>query len=118
MGIKTYTLRLAGLFDVTFEVNHEVMTDERFHEVNNFWSNSDGRLEENNGDICKTVLKLYARTFFECTHYFSPVEAFNQEEGFYNLSDKSGIKVLDYDRVELCEFDLDFVKVEQIFSPC
>lgn len=110
MAIKTYTFRLADLFEVTFEVNHDLMSDEMFHEVNGFWSGGAERLKDFDGDVYKAVLRLYARNFLECTRYISPVEAFNQEEGFYNLGEKFGIKVLNYDRVDFYAFDLDFIE--------
>ncbi|MDA5044765.1 DUF2528 family protein [Acinetobacter baumannii] len=42
-------------------------TDEELHEHNNFWSNHESRLKENNGDIVSVILKMISkRVFWAC----------------------------------------------------
>jgi hypothetical protein len=45
-------------FLVTVEIDHDVMTDERLHEINDFWSGSKGRLSDARGSVLVAVLKL------------------------------------------------------------
>ena len=108
---KQYTLRLADLFDVTFEVDHDIMTDAKFTEVYNCQTNSPIHLHNAGGDVIKATLIFYAREFFECTVKIDPVEYFNCEaQGFYNLKESSGITVVKYDEVNLWDFDIEFVE--------
>ncbi|ENX35811.1 DUF2528 family protein [Acinetobacter courvalinii] len=39
-------------------------TDSELHEHNNFWSNHESRLKENNGDIVKVILKMISKKVF------------------------------------------------------
>ena len=42
-------------------------TDEELHEHNNFWSNANYRLSENNGDIVAVILKMIGKNvFYSC----------------------------------------------------
>lgn len=39
-------------------------TDDELHDHNNFWSNSESRLKENNGDIISVILKMISKNVF------------------------------------------------------
>lgn len=39
-------------------------TDDELHEHNNFWSNHESRLKENNGDIVSVILKMISKKVF------------------------------------------------------
>lgn len=110
MAIKTYMLRLAETFDITFEVNHEVMTDEKFKEVNQFFYGAETRLSMHDGNLHKAVLELYARIFFEkYSTVCNPISRFNSEEGFYPLDETSGINIIRFDEANLSELDIEFI---------
>jgi hypothetical protein len=43
-NVKKYTVDYDWKAELTAEIDHDVMTDEKLHEINNFWSNADYRL--------------------------------------------------------------------------
>lgn len=55
---KQYKVEWKDDFSATFAVDHSLMTDEKLHEINSFWSNDDYRLDEAGGNITKAVLTL------------------------------------------------------------
>jgi hypothetical protein len=67
MNIKRYTLSYASSFDLVVEINHDIMTTEKLHEINNFWSGAKDRLAKAKGDILKAVLTGLAMTAFRMT---------------------------------------------------
>ena len=40
-NVKKYTVDYDWKAELTVEIDHDVMTDEKLHEINNFWSNAD-----------------------------------------------------------------------------
>ncbi|WP_068634934.1 DUF2528 family protein [Thauera butanivorans] len=57
MSTKRY--RLSGdNFDMTVEVDHAVLTEDKLHEINNFWSAADHRLKEHDGSVLDAVLEM------------------------------------------------------------
>ncbi|AQT97517.1 hypothetical protein B1R45_22725 [Pseudomonas azotoformans] len=49
-------------YQVTLEVNHDVLTEETASLINGFWSNADDRLSAENGDVVRTVIRLFGQT--------------------------------------------------------
>lgn len=45
--------------EVVLVVDDEIMTDAMAHEINNFWSSSEYRLADENGDIIQVVAKMF-----------------------------------------------------------
>jgi hypothetical protein len=45
--------------EVTLEVNHTVLTQERARMIITSWSDDEQRLEEENGDVIRTVIRLF-----------------------------------------------------------
>ncbi len=61
-NIKRYTVSEQFSDDkVTLEVNHELLTVEMATMINEFWSSSDDRLDEENGDVVRTVIRLFGQ---------------------------------------------------------
>lgn len=61
-NLKRYTLEDAWKdCDVTVEVDHEILTEERAAEINSFWSGDEERLRDEDGDVVRAVIKYAAR---------------------------------------------------------
>lgn len=58
-NIKRYTVSESWKdYSVTLEVNHDILTAERAEEINNFWSGDRYRLQKENGDVVRAVVRL------------------------------------------------------------
>lgn len=49
-------------YQVTLEVNHDVLTEEIASMINGFWSNAADRLAAENGDVIRTVIRLFGQS--------------------------------------------------------
>ncbi len=45
-------------FEMTVEIDHAVMTDEKLHEINRFWTSAEHRLAMVGGFVLNTVLEM------------------------------------------------------------
>ena len=62
-NIKRYLVKETWKeYQVTLEVNHDVLTKETASLINGFWSNADDRLSAENGDVVRTVIRLFGQT--------------------------------------------------------
>ncbi|ARB26527.1 uncharacterized protein DUF2528 [Pseudomonas tolaasii NCPPB 2192] len=62
-NIKRYLVKETWKeYEVTLEVNHDVLTKETASLINGFWSNAGDRLSAENGDIVRTVIRLFGQT--------------------------------------------------------
>ena len=64
---RTYKVKLNHWHEDTCELEFTVVIkciNDELHEHNNFWSNYQPRLQENNGDIVAVILKMIGRTVF------------------------------------------------------
>ena len=62
-NIKRYLVKETWKeYQVTLEVNHDVLTEETASLINGFWSNADDRLSAENGDVVRTVIRLFGQT--------------------------------------------------------
>ncbi|MBX7277974.1 DUF2528 family protein [Pseudomonas sp. ERGC3:05] len=48
-------------YEVTLEVNHDLLTYEVASQINGFWSNSESRIDSEN-DVAKAVIRLFGQT--------------------------------------------------------
>jgi hypothetical protein len=65
---RTFEVKLNSSHESTCELEFTVIikcTDEALHEHNNFWCESDSRLDLNNGDIVAVILKLIGDKVFK-----------------------------------------------------
>lgn len=46
-------------FEVFVEVDHNVLTPERANDINRFWSGDDDRVQEENGDVVRAVIRMF-----------------------------------------------------------
>lgn len=64
---RTFTVKLDNWHEDTCDLEFTVVikcTDAELHEHNNFWSNNESRLENNNGNIVAVMLKMIGRKVF------------------------------------------------------
>lgn len=60
--IKRYTVSDTWKdYQVTLEVDHGVLTEERAKEINGFWSDDDYRVSDENGDVVRAVIRLFGQ---------------------------------------------------------
>jgi hypothetical protein len=60
-NIKTYTAKASFFNDseVTLQVDHDILTPELAKEINDFWSDNEYRLDEENQDVVRAVIRLF-----------------------------------------------------------
>jgi hypothetical protein len=59
MNIKRYTVKEDWKdYSVTLEVDHSILTVERAQMINDFWSNNDERVAEEEGDVVRAVIRF------------------------------------------------------------
>lgn len=98
---KTYELNWNNSFFITIQLDHEKDLEQIFKEMNNFWADSDDRLNAYDGNIIHVGIKLIAdKAFcliaegcFGIEHLKSKFEA---EEGYCHIDGSSGIEIIDY----------------------
>lgn len=62
-NIKRYLVKETWKeYQVTLEVNHDVLTEETAALINGFWSSADDRLSAENGHVVRTVIRLFGQT--------------------------------------------------------
>jgi hypothetical protein len=101
---KRYTLTYDWSFDAVVTIDHDVCTDERLHEINNFWGDAAYRLQRAGGDITRAVLKMLALQLFHTTiTELGPEEMWRTDapEGWPNLDGSYGITLESLDYFEL-----------------
>ena len=96
MAIKHYTVKQSWLdLEVTLQVDHDVLTVERATSINSFWSNPEDRIEDEDGDEVRSVIKQV-----------------NEEEG-YGGSEYCGVTLLECEgEIEILLEDLDIAEVK------
>jgi len=52
-------------YEVTLEVNHEMLTKEVATMINQFWSDDHWRLAAENGDVIRTVIRLFGSSMIQ-----------------------------------------------------
>jgi len=97
-------------FSLTVEIDHSVLTTEMLHQINDFFSNSDDRLEEADGNVLIAVLKMLFKTFM----YFSfdhvdAINAFQSDtpEGFIYFNGKYGANLISYSDLDIDAWNID-----------
>lgn len=111
MNLKQYTLEYADGYEITVEIDHDVLTEEKLHEINNFWCYAEDRLIRD--DVLTAVLKMFLVAWMrESCESFDPEAAFNagQVEGWLPLDGRFGMKLVHYDAFS---FEADNVYVRE-----
>lgn len=103
---RTFKVNLNSDHEYTCNLNFTVVikcTDEALYEHNNFWSNADNLLDDNDGDIVAVILKMIGRkVFFHCygNNFISPKTKF----GINSIFDSEGWAP-DYFEITVISFD-------------
>ncbi|HED1545434.1 DUF2528 family protein [Citrobacter sp. S39] len=114
-NIKVYKIDYDLKASVTIEIDHDIVSEADFHEINNFWMNADWRVEQNGG-VINAVLKMLAR---EIMYIQFPdgytidglIKQFdwdsgNGQEGWPPMDGSHGIKIIDTEDLELENDDM------------
>jgi hypothetical protein len=101
---KHYLVQYAWMYDMSVTIDHSIMTDEKLHEMNNFWSGAEERLRDAGGDVTKAVLKMLGlRAFIMTVTDLDPVGMFcrGEVEGWYPMDGSHGMWLTHLDYFEL-----------------
>ncbi len=61
-NLKRYTLEDTWKdWEITVEVDHDILTKERATEINSFWGGDEHRLSDADGDVVRAVIKFAAQ---------------------------------------------------------
>lgn len=52
-------------YEVTLEVNHDILTEEVATLINQFWSGNDWRLSAEDGDVVRVVIRLFGSSMIQ-----------------------------------------------------
>ncbi|OKP27645.1 DUF2528 family protein [Serratia fonticola] len=110
MDIKRYVISWFCTLDLIVEIDHDILTEEKLHQINNFWIDAKGRLIDADGNVLHAVLKMLGRRcFLLCAaDWFDGSELatkFN-EEGWPPMDGSHGIRIIDCDELEFEESDI------------
>lgn len=120
--LKKYEVEWKDDFSVTFAVDHSVMTDEKLHEINDFWSGSEDRLDDADGNITKAVLTLLAGVALTIQleyglNAFGVMKRFDWDddggvEGWPKMDGSDGILLAQISGIEFYESDFWFKEAQ------
>lgn len=112
---KRYTITYDGYYDLIVTIDHSIMTAEKLHEMNNFWSGAEERLDRADGDVTKAVLTMLAMRAFTMTITdLDPEGMFRrgEVEGWYPMDGSHGWWLNSLDYVELDEDEISIKETE------
>lgn len=119
-NIKRYEIDYDGKANVTVEIDHDIVTEANLHELNNFWSNAEWRVEKHDG-VLNAVLKMLAAQVIQIQFtagYTTPglIRQFdwdsgNGQEGWPPMDGSQGIKIIDTEDLEI---DYDDMSIKSI----
>ncbi|BAP41317.1 single-stranded DNA-binding protein [Pseudomonas sp. StFLB209] len=72
-------------YEVTLEVDHSILTQERATQINSFWTSDDDRLDEENGDVVRTVIRLAGLTLIKLMLELGDVDFSDKEVARGNI---------------------------------
>lgn len=104
--------------EVVVDIDHGILTDERLHEINSFWSGAEERLTQADGNVLHAVLKmLCCRLLADSIQVFSVMQTWTKDapEGWPNLDGSYGITLVGVDDWTFDEEEVS-IKVEEVPS--
>jgi hypothetical protein len=113
---RRYTISYDWTFDAVVDIDHDVCTDALLHEINNFWSGAEERLDRADDDVCKAVLTMLGLQLFRDTITDLAPERMwrtNAPEGWPKLDGSHGITLVSLDYFELDEDEIT-IKSEEV----
>ncbi|AYW18540.1 DUF2528 family protein [Klebsiella sp. P1CD1] len=118
-NVKKYTVDYDWKAELTVEIDHDVMTEEKLHEINNFWSNADYRLKRHE-TVLEAVLVMLAKealliALSQGYNIYGVVSEFdwsegNGVEGWPSMDGSDGIKITHVDVSGI--FDSDDITIK------
>ena len=121
-NIKRYEIDYDWKANVTVEIDHDIVTDDALHELNNFWSNAEWRVEQHDG-VLNAVLKMLAREiiFIQFTAPYTidriikqfDWDSGNGQEGWPPMDGSHGIKIIDTEDLDI-DYDDMSIKVKTV----
>ena len=109
-NIKTYEIDYDFKASVTIEIDHDIITEDCLHELNNFWTNAKWRVKKHDG-VLYAVLKMLAREiiYIQFTAGYTidglikqfDWDSGNGQEGWPPMDGSHGIKIIDTDDLEI-----------------
>lgn len=122
-NIKRYEIDYDWKANVTIEIDHDIVTDEALHELNNFWSSADWRIQRA-GSVLNAVLKMLAREIMVIqfsagytTEYLIKQfdwDSGNGQEGWPPMDGSQGIKIINTEDLDI---DYDDMSIEEKSIP-
>jgi hypothetical protein len=122
-NIKRYEIDYDWKANVTVEIDHDIVTEEALHELNNFWSNAEYRVMQHDS-VLNAVLKMLAREIIQIqftagytTDYLIKQfdwDSGNGQEGCPPMDGSQGIKIIDTEDLEL---DYDDMSIKEKVIP-
>lgn len=117
-NIQRYCVNWKDSGRLIVEVDHDVLTENELHQINEFWVSADERLEECDNDILHVVLGLLAEVCFR--HCFDGrfsasmlIDAFESGvEGWPRMDGSAGIKIIGCDEPDFFISDMVITKWE------
>lgn len=113
-NIKSYDVDYDWKGGITVDIDFDKVSEKYLHEINDFWSGSESRLRNANGDIVKAVLKMLAReamkiAFINDYNVYGVVCEFSGEErdveGWPPMDGSEGITLTGVDVSGILEYD-------------
>ena len=118
--LQQYRIDYDDKIDVVIEIDNEKVTNKDLHEINNFWSGSDDRVDEEDGSVLNAVLKMLANVIFSNQLYYGfgtsgSIRKFDWDkegvEGWPKMDGSMGFKIISVDDAD---FDTDYMNVVAI----
>ena len=119
---KRYKLDYDWKAEMVVEIDHSLITEEDLHNINKFWSNADGRLMEEEGNILNVVLKMLFQHLLMlqietgwATHGL--IDRFDWDkghgqEGWTKMDGSTGIQLIDIDEFSFETSDMTIKEEE------
>lgn len=123
MTIKRYSVDCNDMAEVIIEIDHDVATEEKLHEINDFWSNSEQRIGEARSVLGAVLKMLTAKVLYLALEdgfagVESVIRSFDYEiegvvghEGWPKLDGSYGIKLIDFTDLTI---DYDDMTVREV----
>ncbi|MCG5088086.1 DUF2528 family protein, partial [Escherichia coli] len=113
-NIKKYIIDYDWKASIEIEIDHDVMTEEKLHQINNFWSDSEYRLSKH-GSVLNAVLIMLAQhalliAISSDLNAYGVVCEFdwndgNGQEGWPPMDGSEGIRITDIDTSGIFDSD-------------
>ena len=119
MNIKKYVINYDSKVEIHVEIDHDVLSYEALDEINNFWSDSDSRLAEEQSVLVAVLNRLAITVLYiqisNDYYTFGVVDDFDYSqrhggvEGWPKMDGSEGIKITRVDEFEFESSDISIL---------